>query len=119
MQMDVFTIRKFKPGSVLDGHVHDVLGLPEPVWPHSTHVAALPTLRAWLKERSVVLLLPGQVHAGDDCVLAVPKRPRASFEAVSESHALCLAVLLTDQSIKYGQERDKSFPFSGAYADYL
>jgi hypothetical protein len=116
--MDSSTIRKFKPGRVLDGHVHDVLGLPEPIWPHSTHPAALPTLRAWLKEKSVTLLLPGEAHAGDDCVLHVPKRARESFDAVSESHALCLAVLLADCSIKYGQE-PKPFAFYGAYSDYI
>ncbi len=26
--MDSFTIKKFKPGRVLDGHVHDLLGVP-------------------------------------------------------------------------------------------
>ncbi len=118
MQMDSFTIRKLKPGRVLDGHVHDLLGLSEPVWPHSTHPAARPTMRTWLKEKSVLLLLPGEAHAGDDCILVVPKRNRESFDAVSENHALCLAVLLADHSIKYDQE-PKPFAFYGAYSDYF
>ena len=116
--MDGLTIRKMKPGRVLDGHLHDLLGMAEPVWPHSTHPNARPTLRAWLKEKSVLLLLPGEGHAGDGCILAVPGRSRESFVAVSESHALCLAVLLADYSIKHGQG-PKPFAFYGAYSDYF
>src|SRR6266700_2725374 len=108
--LDSFAIRNLKPGRVLDGHVHDLLGLPEPVWPHSSHPAARPTLRAWLKEKSVMLLLPGEGHAGDDCLIAVPGRWRESFEALNESHALCLAVLLADHSLKHGREQ-KPFAF--------
>ena len=88
--MDSFTIRKFKPGRVLDGHVHDLLGVPEPVWPYSTHPNAKGRLRDWLKANQVEIWLPGQARASDDCVILVNDF-REVFEAGNENHALCLA----------------------------
>jgi hypothetical protein len=103
MQMDSLTIRKFQPGSFLDGHVHDVLGFPEPVWPYSTHPNAAGRLREWLKSHNVKLWMPGtDGYPGDDCVVQFQTYPRQSFEAVSASHALCLAVLLANYLDNFG-----------------
>lgn len=100
--MDSLTIKKFKPGRVLDGHVHDLLGVPEPVWPYSTHPNAKGRLRDWLKANQVEMLLPGQARASDDCVILVNDF-REVFEAASENHALCIAVLLADYCKKHRQ----------------
>jgi hypothetical protein len=109
MFMDTFTIKNFKPGRVLDGHVHDLLGVPEPVWPYSTHPNAKGRLRDWLKANQVELWLPGQARASDDCVILV-NGFREVFEARSENHALCLAVLLTGYLKRYGRHiRVRSF----------
>ena|SRR5579863_1349197 len=94
MDMDTFAIKDQKPGRVLDGHVHDVLGFPEPVWPYSTHINARVRLREWLKTNHVEIWLPGQACASDDCVIHAHGF-RDEFVAISENHALCLAVLLT------------------------
>lgn len=101
MDFDQFSIKEMKPGRVLDGHVHDVLCVPEPVWPYSTHENARPRLREWLKTRNVQIFLPGQARACDDCVILWGEF-RESFEAVNESHALCLAVLMADYLKKHG-----------------
>lgn len=101
--MDFSTIKRLRPGRVLDGHVHDALGVREPIWPYSTHPNARALLRDWLRVRAT-LWLPGQAHAGDDCILEVPGLPRQSFHAVSENHALCLAVLLTESSLRHGRK---------------
>lgn len=103
MWMNTFTIKTFKPGRVLDGHVHDLLGYPEPVWPYSTHPRAQVRLREWLKGKGVKIWLPGESGATDDCVILV-RDLRDSFQAVSESHALCLAVLLAHHFIEYGRK---------------
>lgn len=94
MDMDRSAIRNQKPGRALDGHVHDVLGVPEPVWPYSTHVKTQARLREWLKSHQVEMWSPGQACASDDCVIHVHGF-REEFMAISENHALCLAVLLT------------------------
>ena len=91
--MSTFTIETLKPGRVLDGHVHDLLGVPEPVWPYSTHPNSKQRLREWLKKNGVTISLPGQGRASDDCVVLV-RGLRHAFAAVSENHALCLGVLL-------------------------
>lgn len=103
MWMSTFRIAEFKPGRVLDGHVHDVLGHPEPVWPYSTHAKAKDRLREWLKAKDAQIFLPGQGRASDDCVVLV-RGLRQSFEAVSENHALCLAVLMTDYLMRDGRK---------------
>jgi hypothetical protein len=110
MAMDSFTIRRLQPGRVLDGHVHDVLGVPEPVWPYSTHPKAQGRLREWLKAQSVTIWLPGQARCSDDCVILV-RGFRDSFSAVSESHALCLAVL----SAHYLLHNGRHIPIKGRY----
>ena len=46
--------------------------------------------------------MPGQGRAADDCVLLV-RGFRESFEAVSENHALCLAVLLACYLKEHGR----------------
>jgi hypothetical protein len=102
MFMDRRTIKKFQPGRVLDGHVHDALGVPEPVWPYSTHANARDRLRDWLKGKKATVYLPGERRASDDCVLLVYGF-RESFEAVSENHALCLAVLLACYLKEHGR----------------
>ena len=102
MGMNHFQIRELKPGRVLDGHVHDLLGVPEPVWPYSTHLNARARLKEWLKTHAVEIWMPGQACASDDCVIHV-NGFRDSFEAVSENHALCLAVLLADYLIHNGR----------------
>ncbi len=101
--MDTFTIKNFKPGRVLDGHVHDLLGVPEPVWPYSTHPNAKGRLRDWLKANQVEMWLPGQARASDDCVILV-NGFRQAFESLSENHALCIAVMLTDYLKKHGKK---------------
>src|SRR5262249_25620353 len=93
-ELDFFTIQNLTPGRVLDGHVHDVLGVSEPVWPYATHPNARARMREWLKSRASVWLA-GEAHAGDDCIIEVRGRRRQSFMAGSENHALCLAILLT------------------------
>jgi hypothetical protein len=103
MWMSTLTIKKFQPCRVLDGHVHDVLGFPEPVWPYSTHLNAKGRLREWLKAHEVKVSLPGQDRASDDCVVLV-RGFRESFEAVSENHALCLAVLLSSYLMEHGRK---------------
>jgi len=105
MWMDTFTIKELKPGRILDGHVHDVLGFGEieEAWPYSIHPKARDRLREWLKSNSVEIYLPGQARASDDCVILV-RGLRASFEAVSENHALCLAVLLANYLREYGRK---------------
>src|SRR5262245_49405241 len=103
MDMDRWAIRKQKPGRVLDGHVHDILGVPEPVWPYSTHVKAQARLREWLKAHQVEIWLPGQARASDDCVIRFNDL-REEFEALSENHALSLAVLLTNYLKKHGRK---------------
>ena len=103
MWMSTFTIKEFRPGRVLDGHVHDVLGFPEPVWPYSTHPKAQVRLREWLKAHQVEIWLPGQARACDDCVILF-KDFRESFEALNENHVLCVAVLLTDYLKKHGRK---------------
>jgi hypothetical protein len=103
MWMSTHTIKGFRPGRVLDGHVHDVLGFPEPVWPYSTHPKAKDRLRDWLKSKDVEIYLPGQARASDDCVILV-RGLRQSFEAVSENHALCLAVLLANYLMEHGRK---------------
>jgi hypothetical protein len=110
MWMSTFRIQEFKPGRVLDGHVHDVLGFPEPVWPYSSHPKAKDRLRDWLKSKDVEVYLPGQGRASDDCVILV-RGLRESFEAVSENHALCLAVLMT----KYLLEHGRKIPVKGRW----
>ena len=100
--MSTFTIKGFRPGPVLDGHVHDVLGFPEPVWPYSTHPKAQIRLREWLKGNKSRVRLPGEARASDDCVVQVGGF-RESFTAANENHALCLAVLLSDYLVKYGR----------------
>ena len=114
--MDSITIRRLRPGRVLDGHVHDVLGFPEPVWPYSTHPNAKGRLRDWLKSKPVKLWLAGEGHASDDCILEIAGNRRVSFEAVNENHALCLAVLLTDYQLKFGW-KIPNVGFSGRLAD--
>jgi hypothetical protein len=86
----------------LDGHVHDALGVPEPVWPYSTHPKAKGRLRDWLKSQGATVFLPGERRASDDCVVLL-RGFRESFEAVSESHALCLAVLLACYLREHGR----------------
>jgi hypothetical protein len=103
MDMSTFAIKDQKPGRVLDGHVHDVLGFPEPVWPYSTHVKAQVRLREWLKAQQIEIWMPGQARASDDCVILF-KDFREAFEALNENHALCLAVLLTDYLKKHGRK---------------
>jgi hypothetical protein len=102
MFMSRDTIRAFRAGRVLDGHVHDALGMPEPIWPYSTHPKSTPRLREWLKSESATVFLPGQSRASDDCVLLV-RGFREAFDAVSENHALCLAVLLACYLRDYGR----------------
>jgi hypothetical protein len=102
MWMSIDTIRGFRPGRVLDGHVHDVLGVPEPVWPYSTHPNAKGRLRDWLKSQRATVALPGQGRASDDCVV-LAHGFRQSFDAVSENHALCLAVLLASYLKAHGR----------------
>ena len=102
MELDHFTIKEFKPGRVLDGHVHDLLGVPEPVWPYSTHPNAKGRLRDWLKGNQVEIWLPGQARTSDDCVILV-NGFRGAFEASNENHALCIAVLLTNYLKKHGK----------------
>ena len=101
--MSISTIKNFRPGRVLDGHVHDTLGVPEPVWPYSTHPNAKGRIREWLKSRDVSISLPGQDRASDECVVLV-RGFRQSFEAVSENHALCLAVLMTKYLLEHGRK---------------
>lgn len=101
--MDSITLTKFKPGRVLDGHVHDLLAVAEPVWPYSTHPNAKGRLRDWLKANHVEIWLPGQARASDDCVILV-NGFRGAFEALTENHALCIAVLLTDYFKKHGKK---------------
>ena len=96
------TIKAFRPGRVLDGHVHDALGVPEPVWPYSTHPNARGRLRDWLKRQGATVSLPGAGRAADDCVLLV-RGFRESFEALSENHALCLGVLLACYLREHGR----------------
>lgn len=60
-------------------------------------------MREWLKAKGVEIWMPGQKHAGDDCVIVV-RDFRESFEAVSESHALCLAVLLVGYLLEHGRK---------------
>lgn len=103
MWMSLQTIAKFQPGRVLDGHVHDVLGWPEPIWPYSTHPNAKGRLREWLKERRATVSLPGQGRASDDCVVLVAGF-RHAFEAVTESHALCLGVLFVRYLLEDGRK---------------
>lgn len=110
MFMSTQTIQSFQPGRVLDGHVHDVLGFPEPVWPYSTHPKSKDRLREWLKSQAVTVFLAGEGRASDDCVVLV-RGFRASFEAVSENHALCLAVLLA----RYLMEHGRHFPMKGRW----
>ncbi len=108
--MSTHTIKALRPGRVLDGHVHDALGWPEPVWPYSTHPNSKGRLRDWLKSRGATISLPGQGRASDDCVVLV-RGFRESFEAVSENHALCLAVLLS----RYLTEHGRHFPVKGRW----
>lgn len=105
MWMDTFTIKTLRPGRILDGHVHDVLGLGEveEPWPYSIHPNASGRLRDWLKSKAVEIYLPGQAGASDDCVILV-RGLRASFNAVSENHALCLAVLLANYLLEHGRK---------------
>jgi hypothetical protein len=110
MEMDSFTIRRLQPGRVLDGHVHDILGFPEPVWPYSTHPNAQGRLRDWLMAHAVTIWLPGQGHCSDDCVILV-RGFRDSFSAVSESHALSIAVLSAHYLLRNGRH----IPISGRY----
>jgi hypothetical protein len=110
MWMNTLTIKGLRPGRVLDGHVHDVLGWPEPVWPYSTHPKSKDRLREWLKSQAVKVWLPGEGCASDDCVVLV-RGFRESFEAVSENHALCLGVLLS----RYLTEHGRHFPVTGRY----
>jgi hypothetical protein len=104
MWMSTFTIKEFRPGRVLDGHVHDVLGFPEPVWPYSTHPKAQVRMREWLKAQQADIWLPGQARASDDCVILI-RGFRESFDALNENHALCLAVLLANYLIHYGRHK--------------
>lgn len=60
-------------------------------------------MREWLKGRAVVWLA-GEGHAGDECLLEVTGFRRQAFKAGSENHALCLAVLLTDYTLKQGRK---------------
>lgn len=99
---DLQTISKLHPGRVLDDHVHDVLGFPEPVWPYSTHPNARGRLREWLKGCGATVSLPGEGRASDDCVVLV-RGFRHAFAAVTESHALCLGVLLARYLIENGR----------------
>jgi hypothetical protein len=103
MWTDAFKIKTLKPGRVLDGHVHDVLGYMEPVWPYSTHRRARGRLREWLKGKGAKVSLPGEGRAADDCVVLLGEM-RLSFEAVSENHALCLGVLLTCYLTEHGRK---------------
>ena len=108
--LDTFTIRKMRPGSVLDGHVHDVLGFPEPVWPYSTHPRAQVRLWEWLKLKQAQVWLPGKdEYPGDDCVMKFQSYPRQHFDAVSINHALCVALLLVD----YLRHHGRHFPIGG------
>ncbi len=110
--LDSLNIRKLQPGSVLDGHVHDVLGFPEPIWPYSTHPNAQGRLWEWLKSHSVQVWLPGRNgYPGDDCVIKFQRFPREHFHAASQPHALCLAVLLTHYLIQHGRH----FPVSNCF----
>jgi hypothetical protein len=101
---NTLAIEKLQPGRVLDGHVHDVLGFPEPIWPYSTHVKAQGRLREWLKAQRVEVTLPGQACSSDNCFVRV-NGFRGSFEALNENHALCLAVLVA----RYLQENGRNF----------
>jgi hypothetical protein len=94
-----------QPGRVLDGHVHDVLGFPEPVWPYSTHPKAQARLRDWLKLHRVEVTSPGQACGSDNCFVHVGGF-RDSFAALNESHALCLAVLVA----RYLQQHGRRIP---------
>jgi hypothetical protein len=102
MFMSRDTITALRPGRVLDGHVHDALGVPEPVWPYSTHPKAKERLKDWLKGQGATVFLPGERRAADDCVLLVGGF-RERFDAVSENHAFCLAVLLTCYLKEHGR----------------
>jgi hypothetical protein len=102
MWMSTNTIKAFRPGRVLDGHVHDVLGVPEPVWPYSTHPRARERLREWLKMQKAQIWLAGEARASDDCAVSV-RGFHESFNAVSENHALCLAVLLAHNTVSWRQ----------------
>jgi hypothetical protein len=115
MAMDGLTICRLMPGRVLDGHVHDLFEAEDPVWPYSTHPAARLRLRQWLQSHGVKLWLPGEGHAGDDCILEVPGLRCQSFDAISENHALCLAVLLADYQLKHGRRIPKA-GFAGRLA---
>jgi hypothetical protein len=103
MWMNTNTIKAFRAGRVLDGHVHDALGCSEPVWPYSTHPQARERLREWLKTQQVQIWMAGEARASDDCVITV-RGFRESFDAVSENHALCIAVLLAHNRINYGRK---------------
>jgi hypothetical protein len=102
MWMSIPTLEGFRPGRVLDGHVHDVLGCPEPVWPYSTRVEAKERMREWLKGHNAKIWLPGEGRAADDCTIIVHGFSH-KFTAVSENHALCLAVLLAHYLKHYGR----------------
>ena len=99
---NTLTICKLQPGRVLDGHVHDVLGFPEPVWPYSTQVKAKGRLREWLKTNRVEIWLPGQVCGSDHCFIHA-NGLRDSFSALNENHALCLAVLVAQYLKHHGR----------------
>jgi hypothetical protein len=99
------SICEMRPGRVLDGYVHDVLGVPEPVWPYSTHVKAQVRLREWLKVNRVEIRLPGEVGCSDNCFVHVSGF-RDSFPALNENHALCLAVLVA----QYLKENGRHIP---------
>ncbi len=110
MWIGTYTIKALRPGHALDSHVHDVLGVPEPVWPYSTHPKAQPRLREWLKSQGVSISMPGQDRASDHCVILF-RGYREAFEAVSENHALCLTVLLC----RYLSQDGRRFTVTGRY----
>jgi hypothetical protein len=103
MFMDSIRIKEFKPGRVLDGHVHDLLGVPEPVWPYSTHEKAQVRLREWLAAQKVEIRLPRWRRPNEDTFIHVGDLSDR-FSSVSTNHALCLAVLLADYLKKHGRK---------------
>lgn|ERR1700733_11776469 len=103
MELDHFTIKKFKPGRVLDGHVHDLLGVPEPVWPYSTNEKAQVRLREWLAANRVEIRLPRWRRPDEDTFVHVGELTDR-FSALSTNHALCLAVLLANYLKKHGKK---------------
>jgi len=103
MFMDSITIKEFKPGRVLDGHVHDLLGVSDPVWPYSTHEKAQVRLREWLAAQQVEIKLPRWRRPHEDTFIHVGDLSDR-FTSVSTSHALCLAVLLADYLKKHGKK---------------